>query len=270
MATSHGDDSLYLAHAPAIERAITALVRRRHLHRPDAEDFAQDARVHLLQRDCAVLRQFHGSSSIDTFLFRVMSNLFINWQQKRLGRWRPSKAARRAGRLGVTLERLISRDGLAEHEAVQVLDVINGGVPPIDARALIRHLQPHGPPRVINAGLMFGCLGLATAETVTARAWEDNDIRQRVGRALSEVILHLPPCDRRLLFMRFVDGFAVRAIATKCGVDARTMYALFSRLLSELRTRLLQAGVSRGDARSALAGSGLDLDLFAKESERAK
>ena len=116
-----GSDDLYHLHRPAIEQAIRAVCRRQRLLPEDAEDFAGVVRLHLIDKDFAVLRRFEGRSSLGTYLLAVITHLGQDWRNARWGKWRPSAEARRHGPVGLQLERLIRRDGFTLDEACETL-----------------------------------------------------------------------------------------------------------------------------------------------------
>ena len=84
---------VYLANRELIDDAITAVCRRRRLPPDEADDFGSEARLHLIKDDYAVLRAFQERSSLRTYLFAVLSHLFLDWRNARWGKWRPSAEA---------------------------------------------------------------------------------------------------------------------------------------------------------------------------------
>ncbi|HUF46207.1 MAG TPA: hypothetical protein VMM93_00260, partial [Vicinamibacterales bacterium] len=109
---SGGDPDPYLAHHDLIEQAIRTFCRRQRLSATEAEDFASEVRLHLLDRERAVLRAFEGRSSFQTYLLTVIRHQFRDWRNALWGKWRPSAEARRLGPLAVRLEMLLVRDRL--------------------------------------------------------------------------------------------------------------------------------------------------------------
>ncbi len=69
----------------AIERSISFARRRLHILQ-DADDFAQDAWVHLLSKKPQILSKFRGDSRIETYLSRVILNFGMNWCRVRYRR----------------------------------------------------------------------------------------------------------------------------------------------------------------------------------------
>src|SRR5215216_3011770 len=102
---------LYIEHLGTIDRISESMCRRNGVRGADAEDFASDVKLKLLQDDYAVLRKYRGASSTTTFLTVVIANLFRDYRVKAWGRWRPSAEAKRRGETAVLLETAIYRDG---------------------------------------------------------------------------------------------------------------------------------------------------------------
>ncbi|MCA1570406.1 MAG: hypothetical protein LC798_08840 [Chloroflexi bacterium] len=139
-----GSDDLYLLYRPAIEQAIRAVCRRHRLLPEDADDFAGAVRLHLIDRDFAVLRRFKGRSRIGTYLLAVITHLGHDWRNARWGKWRSSAQARRMGPLGVQLERLMRRDGLTFDGACETLRT-NFRV--AESRTVLERMASTLPPR---------------------------------------------------------------------------------------------------------------------------
>src|SRR5687768_5298088 len=139
--------ALYVEHLDVINRIAESLCRRNGVRGADAEDFASEVRLKLLQDDYAVLRKFRGTSSTTTFLTVVISNLFRDHRIKEWGKWRPSAEARRRGEAAVLLEVAVYRDGRTFEEACTAIEN-NGrlGVSRDDLRKMMAEL-PRRPAR---------------------------------------------------------------------------------------------------------------------------
>ena len=71
---------LYVEHLDTINRIAESLCRRNGVQSADAEDFASEVRLKLLQDDHAVLRKYRGASSPATFLTVVISHQFQDYR----------------------------------------------------------------------------------------------------------------------------------------------------------------------------------------------
>ncbi len=113
---------LYLQHLEAINRIAESLCKRNGVFGADAEDFASEVRLRLLEDDYVVIRKHRGDSSMTTFLTVVIANLFRDFRIKMWGKWRPSAEARRLGDAAVLLETAMYRDGCSFDEACRLLE----------------------------------------------------------------------------------------------------------------------------------------------------
>src|SRR5882672_2358170 len=92
---------LLLANLAWIERVVGALARRHGLSADDRADFASWVKLKLVEHDYRVLQRFRGESTITTYLTTVIAMVYRDYRAHRWGRWRPSAAALRLGRLAV-------------------------------------------------------------------------------------------------------------------------------------------------------------------------
>src|SRR5262252_11050543 len=104
-------EEIYKRHLPIIGQIALSVCRRHGVGDHDAEDFASDVLVKLLDNDYAVIRKFQNRSSFATYLTVVNNKTFLDHRRRLWGKWTPSAQAKRFGTVGMLLERLISRDG---------------------------------------------------------------------------------------------------------------------------------------------------------------
>src|SRR5215208_2558389 len=153
MPERHDFEALFLANLPAIERIIGALCRRHGLAREDADDFASWAKMKVIEDDYAVLRRFRGDSALTTYLTVVLALHFRDYRVHKWGRWRPSAAALRRGRLAIRLEMLVYRGGLQLQQAGETLRT--AGETTLSDRelaALLGELPIRAPLRPVDVG----------------------------------------------------------------------------------------------------------------------
>lgn len=248
---------IYLAHREFIEDAIAAVCRRRRLPPDEAEDFASDARLHLIKDDYAVLRAFEGRSSFRTFAIAVLSHLFLDWRNARWGKWRPSAEAKRLGPVAVKLETLTARDRLSFDEACETLRT-NHGI--ALSRGELEALAARFPRRARRSFTQDDALeehaaegegpdaGVAHASAVATAA--------QARGALSEAMAELDARDRLIMEMRFTDGHRVQDIARLLELEPKPLYRRIEKVLAELRRGLEARGVSATDAIEAIAHEG--------------
>jgi RNA polymerase sigma factor for flagellar operon FliA len=248
---------VYLANRELIEAAIAAICRRRRLAPDEAEDFASDARLHLIKDDYAVLRAFGERSSFRTFLFAVLSHLFLDWRNARWGKWRPSAEAKRLGPLAIRLETLTGRDRLSFDEACETLRT-NHGV--TESRAQLEALAVRFPQRPRRSFASDDGLDALPAEDGAA----DEGVvhasavaaASRARAVLSALMSELPSQDRLILQMRYTDGRRIQEIARLLALEPKPLYRRIERTLTELRRGLEARGVAAAEALEAIEHQG--------------
>ena len=237
----------YVEQLDVINRISGSVCRRNGVQGADAEDFASDVRLKLLQDDYAVLRKYRGASSRTTFLTVVISNLFRDYRVKRWGKWRPSAEAKRHGAVAIRLEAAMYRDGQTFDQACGVLS--NDSRLTVD-RAKLRQLLaelPSRPSRRVDEN--------ASVDDVPASDSADAGVleRERQGRveaakaALRRAIDRLPPEDALIVRLHFYEGFTIADVARAVGILQKPLYVRMKRLLEALGKDLEAQGIGRED-----------------------
>jgi len=248
-------ERFFVSELPAIERVIAQVCRRNRLRDDEAEEFAAEIKLHLVENDYEVLRKFERRSSFPTYLTVVVTRRFLNYRNRVWGRWRPSAEAVRLGPLAVLLERLTSRDGWSYEEAVEQL-VTNHGVTESrqEIYAIWIRLSPGSAPRrFVLEDEAIDVPGTDPGPEHAALAAEQEFQTRRARAALERVLQALPADERLLIKLRFDDGFTVSEIARIHKLDQKKLYRTFDRLLAQLRKRLKDEGVD-DDTREGTRG----------------
>jgi RNA polymerase sigma factor for flagellar operon FliA len=243
---------LYLANRAVIESVIRFVCRRRGLRGDDAEEFAAEVRLRLVESDYDIIRKFQGRSSLQTYLTVVIQRLALDYQASRWGRWRPSALARAAGPAGVRLEQLAVRDGMPVADALEIVEREMG---PID-RAHLETLAPRFPLRVRRQYVGEELLEAAAAdapdaECLLVRADEESRF-ERVKTRLGEMLARLEPADRLVLQLRFEQGMKVADIARLQHVDQKRLYRRIHDALTGLKAVLEAEGIDAAAVRTML------------------
>ena len=230
-------EQLFLTNLPTIESLVQMVARQQRMSWAEAEEFASIVRLRLIEDDYAILRKFRGGSSLRTYLTVVIARQALDYRDACWGRWRPTRAARRLGRAGVTLEKLIVRDGLSPEEAWRTLQ--EDGVADSGAlRAFAAGLQPRLRRHYVSIDDLDERHAGATEPEV------DNVMRDhRVAEALAGALRTLPPADSRLLRLRFSEGLSISSIARSEGIDQASLYRRVASLLRRLRRDLEAHGI---------------------------
>ena len=247
---------LFESEWPAIERVLRWVAQRNALNAEEAGDFFSHATLKLMEGDCAILRKFRGRSRLSTYLVTVVERLFLDYRISRWGKWRPSAVAKRAGRIGIRLDRLISCEGFSISEAVEILRRNEGATESaeqLDELARSLPLRPSRRPLTENA-LSDG--EAAEAADVESVEGERRRAMRRVCVKLSAVLRTLPPEDRLILRLRFEEDLAVTDIARTLGLEPKPLYRRILRRLGEVKAELLASGLGADEIVSALGTLG--------------
>ena len=236
----------YVEQLDVINRISSSVCRRNGVQGADAEDFASEVRLKLLQDDYAVLRKYRGASSPTTFLTVVISNHFRDFRVKHWGKWRPSAEAKRRGPIAVLLEAAMYRDGLTFDQACAMLE--NDGRLKAD-RAELKKLLAELPPRAAPPRPD----GNSNVEDVPASGSADGRVleRERYERmqaakaALKRAIDRLAPEDGLIVRLHFYEGFTIADVARAVGIQQKPLYVRMKRLLEALAKDLDGQGIGR-------------------------
>jgi RNA polymerase sigma factor for flagellar operon FliA len=265
-------EELFLKSMDAIDRIITYVSRKGHLDATEGEDFASYVKLELIEDNYEIIRKFEGRSTFNTYLNTVIQHLFYQYRVRMWGKWRPSAEARRIGANGVTLERLLTRDGYSYDEAVQALTT---GAAAGFTRPEIEAIYVRLPIRMPRPVLV---LQAAPPDTATSDDAADDNLmsreRQETGRAaafiVDQAISELEPEDQLLLQLRFWDGWKVPHIAEHLCLPAKKVYKRIDKLLSILRSRLERAGVSQRVIGEVLAHGDHEIHLDRLHQQEGK
>lgn len=230
----------------------------------DVEDFVSQVTAHFVDDGYAALRAFEGRCSLATFLSLVIQRQLIDYRSRNWGRFRPSAAARRLGSAATRLEVLLLRDGLSLDDAVAALASAGHPISKAEAAELARRF-PKRASRGVPVDLDdVDPHQLAVGSEVIEAAAEADERRSTMG-ALSGVmraaIAELPADDRTILRLHFGSGMSVAEMARSLGIEQRPLYRRLGRLCSELRRRLLAAGLDERRVGELLGRADTELDF---------
>jgi RNA polymerase sigma factor (sigma-70 family) len=242
-----------------VNAAVRRVARQFQLKAADADDLRSDLWVRLLTDQGRALRRFAGRSRIETYLTHVARNLWMDRLQKLHGKWRPSAAARRAGRAAILIEQMVSRDGLSPDAAWDWLrrarptdaEGLRGQLLAIVSRRR-RRFVPLDTVALVNTGEPSPLETMCATERSTGAA--------AIKLMLAWILEHLSAGDRSLLVRRFALGMTIADIAAADGRDPKPLYRYFARLLNRVRVDLLREGCDASTIRSFLQGETEDWD----------
>lgn len=236
---------VYVDQLDVINRIAESLCRRNGVRGADAEDFAADVRLKLLQDDYAVLRKYRGASSMTTFLTVVISNLFRDYRIRRWGRWRPSAEAKRRGQLAVMLEAAIYRDGCSFEQACNVLlqdDRLTVDRPAL--RAMLAELPRRGPRRGdLGDGSDIEEVPAASSADGEVLHHERDDRMAAAKAALGRAVNRLGSEDQLIVKLHYLEAMTVANVARAVGIPQKPLYTRLKRLLKTLSDDLAGQGI---------------------------
>ncbi len=237
-------EALLDEHAARIDRILTSLCRRNAWLGDEAEDFCQWVRLRLWENDFALVRAFRGRSSFATYLTVAIHNLLRDFRNQRLGKWRPTAAARRMGEIGILLDTLLHRDRRSLDEAIEILRH-NHGITrsPAALAAMAAELPAHYPRRIEEDQKLDQRVADERSDHRLVER-EQARIRRRAQETLEQALAGLEPEERLLLRLRYREGFRVSQIARRLQRDSKALYRVFDKLLVVLRKRLQAAGLT--------------------------
>ena len=239
-------EETFLENLGLIDRIVAFVCRRNHYKPDEAEDFAGHVRLKLIESDYAILRKFEGRSSFSTYLTTVIQRMSFQYRVQMWGKWRPSAEAQRLGDAGVTLERLMTRDGYSLHEAIETLTTRSE---PAYSRAELQAVYARLPQRTPRPVLVQeGDAAHEIASPDEADAAIQRTDRECAARAAAAAIdaamASMDAEDQVILKMRFWSSRRVPEIASMLNLDQKKLYKRIDRLLLTLRHALERAGVN--------------------------
>ncbi|MFA7060198.1 MAG: sigma-70 family RNA polymerase sigma factor [Pedobacter sp.] len=248
--------SLFKDNLNTINSAIFSVCKRYGILGDDAEDLGQDIRLTIIADDYRRLRGFRNESSLTTFLYTVINNIFIDQYRKRRGRWRHSEKAMRLGQEAVLLERYCYRDGLPLHEGIEILRTNHGSSTPEE---VLHHLFAQIPcktPRPIPAGEVSielpDSISLADEQLHIARR---DKLKEHLEAMILEMEEDFSDDERLILKLHFQEDVPVSKIALVLDSTSYKVKLDIERIILGLRKGLLRNGINYQQAKELMEES---------------
>lgn len=258
-------EQLFLEQVPFIQRAAAYACRCYGFSREEVEDFTQHVLTKICDRDYAVLRKHEQRSKLSTYLAVVVRRALLDYVNSKLGKWRPSRAATRLGRLAVEIEKLRDCDGLTVGQAIETLRSRGVTASQAELSELAAQLPLPSPRRregsydgdgrsaagARRPGAEAGASEPVAAERADERVWgeERAERRRQALAALRAALAALPPEDC-LIARMFGEHMSVVKIARALSLDPKEEKALYrrvERIRKRLRADLEGAGIGADD-----------------------
>jgi RNA polymerase sigma factor (sigma-70 family) len=244
-----GDDrskALFVESIPQLERIVAAFGRRYRLSADAAADLDASIKLRIVEDNYAVFRKFRGECALSTYLTVVVAMLAREHHVRQHGRWRPSAAAQRQGKVAVQLETLVQRKGLTLSEAGETLRT-RGDTTLSDRQLakLLSDLPRRDPMRPTEVG--EAALDSSPAQDDAERnvlSSEAKERRRSVEVVLVGALSALTLEDRMILKLRFWQGLSVAEVARALAIDQKPLYRRLERMMADLRELLSTRGVT--------------------------
>lgn len=259
---------LFVSNLALIEHVVDRVCRRARVYDADAEDFASQVKLRLLENDYAILRKWEGGS-LPTFLAIVVQRmLFDEWRGRQ--RWLPSTEARRLGPAAVTLETLLVRDRRPLAEAVSAVQALHGSLSAAEVERLAAAL-PHREPPQRTVAMPEDAADLLVGRQAADERARDHDaerVSERASRLVRDALAAMTLEDRMLLRFRFASSMTIADIARVMGRPQRPLYRRLESLLAGLKETLSGAGLDAATLAEVIGGPAARIDFGWKNDER--
>jgi RNA polymerase sigma factor for flagellar operon FliA len=235
-------EEVFLTNLCLIDKAIGYVCRRNRVVRDEEEEFGSHVKFKLIESNYAIIRKFEGRSAFATYMTTVIQRMFFQYRVQMWGKWRPSAQARRLGDKGITLERLLTRDGYTYSEAVAVLTT---GQPPVFTvdeieamyiRLPIRHARP-----VLVAAMEIKDGGPSVEPVLFSG--ERAVFARHTAATIDAAIATMESEDQLILRLRFWNARTIPEIGRALKLDEKKLYKRINKLLAQLKLTLEDAGV---------------------------
>jgi RNA polymerase sigma factor (sigma-70 family) len=253
-------EEVFLTNLCLIDRAIGYVCHRNRVGRDEEEEFGSYVKIKLIESNYAIIRKFEGRSAFSTYMTTVVQRMFFQYRVQMWGKWRPSAQARRLGDKGITLERLLTRDGHTYSEAVAVL---TAGAPPAFTAEEIEAIYVRLPIRQPRPVLVAAMENTDNGPSIEPALFsgERAVIARHTAETIDAAIATMESEDQLILRMRFWNGKKIPDIARALGLDDKKLYKRIGKLLAQLKFTLEGAGVVAADACELLDHSDHELSF---------
>lgn len=242
-------EALFRESLATIDRVVERVCRRAGVYGPDAEDFAANVKLALMEDDYAILRKWAGRSALATYLTIVVQRLLLDERARSYGRWQTSAEARRGGEVAILLENMVRRDGRSLHEALPLVRAVDPSIGRAEAEAILARLPERSSrPRAVAVDDVPEDR-MPAHEQADTRVVEDETRRlsERTSAVVRATLDAWSVEDRMLIRFRFGSSMSIADISRATRWPQRPLYRRIEQLLGELRTALQNAGI---DARA--------------------
>jgi RNA polymerase sigma factor (sigma-70 family) len=233
-----------------VETLIAMTCNKRSLIGADADIFATMVKVKLWENDCAIVDRFRAErgAKFRTYLSKVIQNTFSDFCSERLGKWHPSAAALRDGRVAVEIERLVYREQIPLEDALSRLLAQHPDLTRERLLATLATLRVR-PSRISTVSLeSIGLEIQGTEETDTrVAARERRKLSDRAAGIIRVFLQALPDSDRLLLQYFFESDMQLSQISRMLRIPQKPLYRKRIQLLAALKKAMTAAGITEAE-----------------------
>ena len=243
-------EDLFLTNLSLIDRAIGYVCHRNRIDRDEGEEFASYVKYKLIESNYAIIRKFEGRSSFTTYMTTVIGRMFFQYRVQMWGKWRPSAEAKRIGDKGITVERLLTREGFTYAEVISILTCRSAPAFSIEEIEAIYVRLPVRQPRpvLVSATEATDNLGPIIEPEHDLFSGERGERARQAVTIVDAAMALMDPEDQMILRLRFWAGRKVPEIGRALGLDGKKLYKRIDKLLSQLRLALEQSGLGAAEA----------------------
>jgi RNA polymerase sigma factor for flagellar operon FliA len=255
------------SHLALIDRIVATVCRRARVYGADAEDFASNVKVALMENDFAILRRYEGRAPLAAFLAVVIQRLFIDQRTQALGRWHASRDAERIGEPAVLLEVLLSRDHRTLDEALPIVQRLDCTL----TRAQLEEMAARLPrrtfrPRAVELDEEAAIPAHETADQRVIDA-ERERISHETSRVIRETLEDMSLEDAMILRFRFGSQMSIAGISRMLRIPQRPLYRRVEFLLDQLRKALTAAHLAPQDITELIGSATQEMDFGLTDRE---
>jgi RNA polymerase sigma factor (sigma-70 family) len=247
----------YKENLQQINEAISIICRKHGMARDEEMDFAQHVHLQLIENDYGKLRAFKGASSLKTYLYTVISRIFIDTVRSK---WHPSAEAKKMGAAAVALEKLVHRNQYAVHEACQILAANPAtAIEESAAHAMLGKLKVRKPrlARVDDSEAhLQGFPDPAPDPEKRIAQKQLQQKKQTIIALVGDITRSLSGEDKLLIKLLFVSNRKISEVARLLGKEDRMLYKRTQAILRNMREAMADAGIREGDVREILDSMG--------------
>jgi RNA polymerase sigma factor for flagellar operon FliA len=252
---------IFLQNLAEFERIVRSICRRKGVSPDDADDFASEVMLRLIDDDYAAIRNFKNRSGFNTYIASLVTRLLIDYRRRTWGKWRTSADAKRLGELATAFEMLVNRDQRSMPEAFTVLKEKFPGLTPQELESLAARVPRRVSRRQVDLEEAAAVAAPASVDPVQA------DTARRLSEAVRCLVDRMPEEDRVIVQLHFGIGMTVAEIARSLHVRQTPLYPRLRRLLRALRSDLERAGFAAKDVGELIGADPALLDFHLKNEE---